>query len=446
MKQRSLALGAAVAVIALSACSAGSVQSQLEPPITTVNPITQSTLQFAVGTAKFSDGVVGLNAVETLRQTAGGFVGTSILLNAPTIVGPAGFLVPATALAADAFTDGGTNRISGNLVTSIVAPPPATTFNPTRAAFTGIASATGFFPGGSTNSGVAPNLAPYPLPFYAAADPGLVAADTALGGASGALTFNYIGGPPAFMPPGHTSTQDSTFPSGFRGYPLGFTDFVAPAVAGTYTLNVVIPTGINATTGVSTTGTKTATAVLAAIGGLPTWGVAPTFAPDGAGGGTITTNFAAGGGITEEYVELVDLGALSGGKSGTWACQTTGTGPYYYTFKVVPGAASVAVPDNIGAAAPGKAQGHTICTGADNTAAGADAPYTAAGDGYAVYGFAVDYPLQASTFPASNGNAAPVILTGTQADITSSISTVVNDTGVLPESRARRGGAATIRH
>jgi hypothetical protein len=445
VKQRLSRLGAAIGVLALTACSAASVQSQLEPSVTTC-PATQSTLQFAVGTAKFPDGMVGLNAVETLRQTAGGacVVGDSVLSNAPTIVGPAGFKVPATA---DAYADAGTGSISGTLVTSIAALPPATTFNPTGAAFTGIASDSGIFPAGQTNSNLPVNLVPYPEPFYAANDPGLVAAGTALGGSLPALIFNYIGGPPAFTPPGHTSTRDGTFVNTDLGFTLGFNEFVATPVAGTYTLNVVIPTGINATTGLSSTATKSATASLAVLTGLPTWTAAPTFVPDGTGGGTVTTNFAAGGGITEEYIEVVDIGALSGGKFSGWSCEPAlvAGGPYYYTFKVTPGAATVTIPDNIGPAPPGKAQGHTICTGADDTTAGADAIYAAGGDGVAVYGIAVDYPLYNSTFPNSNGVAAPTILTGTQADITSSLGTYFNDTAILPESSARRGGAAATR-
>src|SRR6202044_3816890 len=77
--------------------------------------------------------------------------------------------------------------------------------------------------------------------------------------------------------------------------------------------------------------------------------------------------------------------------------------PIYYTFKVAPGVANVPVPDNIGPAQPGKAQGHTFCTSADNGGSG--------GDAITLYGFAVDYSLFTSAFPQSNGNPAPTITT-----------------------------------
>jgi hypothetical protein len=91
---------------------------------------------------------------------------------------------------------------------------------------------------------------------------------------------------------------------------------------------------------------------------------------------------------------------------------------------VTPGAATVAVPDDIGAAPPGTAQPHTLCTAAENTAAAAA---STAGDGWYVYGFAVDYPMQSSAFPASQGNAAPAIVGAAgQDDITTSNLTTGN--------------------
>ena len=106
MKERTLALGIAAMLLgsAVTACSGGSVQSSLAPPIkTTVNPATQTALQFAVGTAMIA-GKLGLNAVSTFRQSSGPYVGASVLTNAPTIAGPPGFTVPA---APDAYGDAG---------------------------------------------------------------------------------------------------------------------------------------------------------------------------------------------------------------------------------------------------------------------------------------------------------------------------------------------------
>jgi putative hemolysin len=76
---------------ALAACSSQSVQSGLEPKITSCSP-TNVTLQFGVGTANIA-GTLGLNTLVTLRQNAGTgcTAGASILDNAPTITGPASF-------------------------------------------------------------------------------------------------------------------------------------------------------------------------------------------------------------------------------------------------------------------------------------------------------------------------------------------------------------------
>jgi hypothetical protein len=393
-------LGIVIAAVTLGctlgACSGGSVQSSLAPPITTtVNPATQSTLQFAVGTAMIA-GKLGLNTVSTFRQNSGPYVGTSILSNAPTISGPPGFAVPSVP---DAYGDAGGSSIVGTIQTSLLVPPPATTFDPSSAtAF--IASSFGFLPAAANNSNTVPNMVPAPMPFYSAANPILN---------GNALT--YVGGPPAFVPPGHTSGQDGTFPNGYKGYPLGFGDFQTTPVTGTYTLSVVVPTGVNTTTGQSSFATAKATAVLGSTA-LPAWTTAPTFTPDGNGGGAIATNFA-GGGATEEYVELVNTGPGS--------CQLTGGVPYYYTFKVTPGQATVTVPDSIGAAGPAAAQPHTLCTSAENTA---KAGTSTSGDGYRVYAFAVDYPLFNAAFPQSNGVAAPSLVAASgQADITTSAST-----------------------
>ncbi|MGH7707523.1 MAG: hypothetical protein ACREM6_06295 [Vulcanimicrobiaceae bacterium] len=429
-----MSMAAAVAAAAIAGCS----QSSQEPKITgTVNPLTQTTLQFAVGTANIA-GTVGLNSVETFRQNAGADVGASILANAPTIVGPAGFLVPKQP---DAFTDGGTNSITGSLETNIGVAPPQTTFDPPYSndpnsnplGLNGLASSYGILPATVGNASAKPNLFPYSLPFYTGANPTLSLASTPTlpcyappMGAPATAQYCYVGGPPAFVPKGHTSTQDGTFNGGDPGFVLGFVDFQAVPVAGTYTLNVTVPTALNPSNGQPTFGVKTATSNLGSTTALPAWTTPPTFMSDGTGGGTITTNFAGGGGVTEEYLELVNTSVFTakGAPIGN-VCQLSGLAPYYYTFEVPPGTATVTVPDNLGAAPPGKTQPHTLCTAAENTNGGTT---PVSGDGYAVYGFAVDYPLIESAFPASQGQTAPTIAgTGGQADVTTSIATVGNE-------------------
>jgi len=416
-------------LVALSACSGSGVQQSLAPPtVHKVNPITQSTLQFAVGTANVA-GVVGLDSIETLRQNVAPYVGTSILQNAPSIVGPPGFVVPS---APDAYADAGTDAITGTNPTSLVVSPPSTTFDP-PGGNASIASSFGFLPAANTNSSTVPNLIPAPLPYYAVENPALVAGVPAPNPNGLTDQYFYVGGPPAFVPPGHTSTQDGTFggsgnlaPGAYPGFTLGFVDFQAVPKSGTYTLSVVIPTGINTTTGKESYGTKTAAAGLTATTVLPGWTTPPTFTPDGTGGGTIATNFPGGAGITEEYLEIVNVGTLdpmSLAQAGN-SCQLSGVEPYYYTFKVTPGTATVTVPDNIGAAPPNTAQPPTFCSSAQNTATAGTAE---SGDGYVVYGFAVDWPLSTASFPTSDGKAAPPI-TGPngQADITTSVATTGN--------------------
>jgi hypothetical protein len=189
----------------LSACSGSAVQSSIAPAVSTpVNPATQTTLKFAVGTANIA-GTHGLNTLETFRQSIGASAGASILVNAPTITGPTGFVVPATK---DAGGDAGKHTISGTIQTSLVNPPAPSTFNPSGG-IASIASAYGFLPSANTNSNTVENLIPAAMPYYASA--------------SGLTAYEYIGGPPAFTPPGHTSTQDGTFtvnnaPGSYPGY------------------------------------------------------------------------------------------------------------------------------------------------------------------------------------------------------------------------------------
>jgi hypothetical protein len=403
-------VAALLSAATLSACSGSAIQSSIAPTVTApVNPSSGTTLQFVVGTANIA-GTHGLNTLETFRQNTGASTGASVLVNAPTITGPTGFVVPATT---DAGADAGKSTITGSIITSLVSPPPATTFNPSGGVAS-IASSYGFLPSQNTNSNTVPNLIPAAMPYYAKA--------------TGAKQLEYIGGPPAFTPPGHTSTQDGTFTTNnngagsYPGYTLGFNDFDAAPVAGSYGLAVVVPTGINSS-GVSGYTTVSASAQLA-LTFLPSWTTAPTFAPDGTGGGTIAIGFGAGGGVTEEYVELVNLGVPGTSGNAGFGCASSGKGPYFYTFKVAPGAATVAVPDDIGPAVPGKAQPHTLCTSAENTAAAGAAT---AGDEWEVYGFAVDYPLIESAFPNSTGVVKPTIAgSNGQADITTSMATTGN--------------------
>jgi hypothetical protein len=424
VRSRVVGLGVAPLLVLLCACTAAQVG--VPPPVkNAIDPISGSTLQFAVGTANLN-GTVGLNVVETLRQNTGPNIGTSVLTNAPTIIAPSTFVVPMTP---DAGLDAGGNKMTGTLQTSLASPPPVTTFDPSGTTSSSggsiqfLATSWGFLPSVLTNPNNPVNLIPAAMPFY-------LVPPTSSSSGNGTLstTLSYIGGPPAFAPPGHTSTQDGTFPPNYPGYELGIGTFQAVPVGGTYTLSVVIPISVDQN-GVKT-GTKTATATLGNLASLTAWTTPPTLTLDGNGGGTVTTNFTGGSGITDEFIEIRNNGPA--------LCQKSGAAPFMYTLRVAPGAPTVALPDTIGAAPPGTAQPHTICSAADNSgSAGSSQP----GDTVSVYGFAVDYPLAQAGFPRSQGQVTPRITgAGGQADIT------VSDQSSVTASAFHRRAPRAIPH
>jgi hypothetical protein len=231
--------------VSLSACTGG--QIGVEPPTTVVDVQNTTSLEFAVGTARFaSTGGTYLNTLVTYRQS-NGLSGT--LYNTPLITGPAGFVVPA---AASAGTDAGTNHISGTPPTQPGVTAVVTTFNQTGGAF-----AYGFAPENSNTLGTAN----YPGSTAGAAT------GNALNAAN--ITFSYT--QPLYLgagtrlpflvgPPAVPDFHNGTFPAGFLGYPSGFTVFAATPVAGTYSLTVTVPGG---SPGSAPAAVKTATATLA---------------------------------------------------------------------------------------------------------------------------------------------------------------------------------------
>lgn len=271
-------LGAAAGIAILSACTSG--QAGIEPPHTAVDVAATTALQFRVGTALYSNGQTYLNTVVTFRQ-ANGLSGT--LYNTPTITGPAGFVVPSVT---SAGTDAGTNHISGTPPTQ-----PGTSAVPTTFGQTGGAFAYGFAPANSTTTGVAKypqgNFAyVYTQPIYG----------------SGKRAF--VLGPPA-VPDFH----NGTFPSGFLGYDSGFIMFAAAPVAGTYSLQVAVPSntiGQNAAV-LNASGTLTSIAPLPAE-------APPVITSTGNGGATFTVAPAPAG-VTHQVLYI-----------------TNGNGPTVYSF------------------------------------------------------------------------------------------------------------------
>ncbi len=397
------------AVLALASivtgCGGGS-GSGASPPTSSVN-LNASKLQFAVGTATIaSEGTIGLNTVETFRQPNGL---SAALVDTPTIVGPAGFTVPldsagpymescspstggatlvdsasGATVGQGSGTDGGTNHISGTPQTLLGTPVVCTSFGIRGGAF-----GYGFVPDNSTTNGALTDRY-YQLPFYPM---------------NSGRTLRYIGGPPAFP-----QSRNGTFPSGFLGYYQGFTDFNAPAVAGAYTLNVV------AAAGNAPTSTFSATSNLTNVTGLPTFD-RPVFTPDGSGGGTVAVNIPAG--VTETFVEILDLGTAGLGSPNCFPTGPLGGNPtvYYTLIANGSGPQTLTLPDNLGPAVPGQTT-HTLCTSADNAAASGGA--TTTGDPYRLYAVGFDYPAFEAAYPQSTSQTPTITGANGQADITTS--------------------------
>ncbi len=310
MQKTSLRLAALGCISVLTACTGG--QAGVLPTYTSVNVPATTKLQFAVGTANYA-GTVGLNTVTTFRQ-ANGLSATQ--LNTPSIVGPAGFVVPAVA---SAGTDAGTGSITATLQTLPGNVAVATTFGQSGGVF-----GYGFAPlnsttGGSQIVGVT-TAGYYREPFYSATQ------------------MRPILGPPATP----TFTDGNTV-GGFVGYPSGFASFAGVTLApGTYTLSVLVPSSDP-----KQVSTLTAAAALTSTAPLGTY-PAPVFTSDGLGGGTIA--IAPPPGVTETIVYVRD----------------TTAGLYYSIF--VPGgtAKTVQLPDKLGpttltsGATPTLAAGDTI--------------------------------------------------------------------------------------
>jgi hypothetical protein len=215
--QSLLVTAALVAVSALLAgCGTNGLSAQ--PPVSSVNLPATAKLQFAVGTMNYApDGFVGLNTVVTFRQPNGL---SAVLVDTPTITGPAGFTVPNTSglgLVGDgdggSGTDAGTAHISGTPQSPPTPVPPPTTFGQAGGAFS-----YGILPDNADQNGTAA-FKLFAQPFYSG-DP-----------------IPVYGGPPAYP-----FIYNGTFPSGFVGYSQGWTGFEATPVAGSYSLSVVVQT------------------------------------------------------------------------------------------------------------------------------------------------------------------------------------------------------------
>ena len=348
MNQRYV-LGALIVGGLLAGCSTNG--AAVNPTVSPGN-LNNDKLQMSVGTANIAfDGVVGINVVTTFRQTNGL---SAVLLDAPTIAGPAGFVVTAGAPSLDA----GTNHISGSVQVSTNQTPPPNTFG-----FAGGAFKYGFAPYNSDNAGDPyPNgPALYAEPFYSA------------------NAVPIAGGPPAYP-----FFNDGTFVAGFPGYSQGFNAFETPVATGQYSLSVIVPIANGPTK------TFTATSTLSNVAPLPALGT-PVFTSDTTGGGTATVAVPADPRILETLIYIAD----------TTSGLIFTIGPLTGT-----GALGGALPDKLGACI---GQG---CQNGPNAA-----PSLASTDGYLVYAISYDYPAFEASPPGSTSQSPAIAGAGGQADI-----------------------------
>jgi hypothetical protein len=361
---------AAALCCAFAGCTNGQVGTY---PMASINPTTDTKLQFAVGVATHvvepGEGLPAqlrhdLNMVETLRSPDG----TSGVLNdTPAVTGPANF----------------------------VAGSPNNGYD------------------GAGPSQIFKSLQGEPALGY-----GFGALIAGNGGPVQTLLAQVVGGPPAW--PGIIS---SGYPSSFAGFGLGFVDFPPaskqstsfpnPVRVGEYALTVAF------TTDPSTLGnfpvepppaglSLTSQATLTNLKGLPAISQGPSFTPDGVGGGTFSLAIPAG--VTETIL-LVQTANQ---------CYTANdaslNGPGVTVFAVVsttagPGSRNFVLPANLGPALP-SGNGHTLCTSADNAAVGVLSGTNISGEV-----IEADYPLFEASYPLDRSQTPKLVGTAGQADV-----------------------------
>jgi hypothetical protein len=325
----------------------------LQPAFTSAN-LNADRLQIAVGVATFYDGTQGLNVVGTWRQP-NGLSATG--LSTPFITGPSGFVVPDSAQAGD---DEGTNIISGSLQVL-----PGNSAKPTTLGTHNGVFSYGIQPDNSSTSGGL--ISGFnPIPFYADQDPNCTQSSPP----GPCPVDEYIGGPPAFP-----NFQNGTYPSAFLGYSEGFTTFLTPPVAGSYSLQLTIQTS-NA----GTFHSPVVSSSLARTAGLPGWTGTASIVPAGANGAKISYTPPAG--VTEVIVNVIDEN--TGGE---------------FTAVDANASGSVTFPDNQG---PGATATPTFNNG----------------DPLYVQLLGVDYPAFEAAPPANSALQPTLLGAAGQADIT----------------------------
>jgi hypothetical protein len=309
MKIQALKAVGCAAVILLAGCSTN--QLGVTPNIQ-FNPA-QGQLFATVGTANI-DGQAGLNLVATFRSPNGL---SAVPISNATISGPAGFAGPGGS--ADPGNSGATTIPIGSQQNSFSLQSCLLGCNTHLAGI----DMYGVGPPGNSAPNSAPNTYPAQPQFGdAGGAPELTAC--------GSTEIPFYGGPPAYPSPG----QNVGFPEGFYMMDLG----VAPPT-GAY--NVALSYAQNGgTTNVPVTANLGSSVLLPVI-------AAPTYASDGAGGGSGTVTVPAG--VTEVMVNILDAGSSTAGPPACFPATAyftvlvKGAGVQNYTLP----AASIPVGENV---------------------------------------------------------------------------------------------------
>jgi len=419
--RRSLPVMLASAVLC-AGCTTGQVGRL---PNTTTIPLSSTTLQLAVGTATLTQQngqpYLGLNVVATFRQSNGE---PATVANTPTLSGPADFsggfgnvpktnmygLTPLQVMRAQQYINANPQFgpfapvIDGSLFTSLVgvfgygfAPANIVAEQPNFAVLPKIPTVNGCF-------GIVPvtdvpvdlsgfyafNAVRYAallLPLFGAIPPsGCSFAVPTL------VPTHYYGGPPAWPSP-----QGFGQPVGFPGFPLGFTDFATPPVAGSYSLGVSIPANADATaySTVSTSAALPSAVVAHPLPQIPQ----PTLRIQSDGSAFIDVTVPTG---VSEAIALASTTRCD-------SAQVTNPAiPDQQYGVVVKGAGrySLFLKNDLGPPDANGVRLHTFCTAADTQKYGtrsAEFSLTVVGFDYPAY--EASYPLSTSAAPAiSNGD------------------------------------------
>ena len=365
-----------LAVSALSACTSNAVAKL---PVTSVDPLAGSTLQFAVGTYNDPQAQIvdpssanpSLNVVATFRNAAGQ---SAVLTDSISIFGPSSFV----AGAANTNYDGGLpNQILKSVAGDHVFGDSFGLIDPSLDANNSVANQTG------------------PPP-----------------------TLNqFAAGPPAWP-----IINNGLNPQQLTGYPESVltagvrvaNSAIAP-VLGPWTLQVTVPNG-----SLVPPETANATATLKSLAALPNFSK-PVFTPDGNGGGSV--QIVVPPGVTEAFVNI---------STGNQICypplpvqnQLFNQVVSNYTLMTkTPGPQTLVLPDNLGPPDPTTGQPlHSICTSSDDAnhplnPNGASPPYNY-GTTFFVRAVGVDYPAYEMAYPQSTSSAPQIVGANGQADVT----------------------------